>query len=355
MALAIVLGVILVLGTFGAVLRIMSQTAYREVDLVNAHLRAVAVAEVGFATITSRLGAAPWSKRWFKSGPEVTFDVKAAGGNYSYLIRDAPLPYVYTDPLDRNTLGTGQQADLLVRATYGRSNVVMFWRLAVVEDSLDYFTRVVPVFFTFGPENARPVKADADTLAAHVNDLITSRNDNLPGYQAVAPQLAAAQTAPQVAGALGCTPNGTVEDTVAGSGAGGAVSNPVRIAAAQNALTVDFGVTEPPPPPGGWIASPPPPSVSSGPTQGALQTYLQTTLIPGLQQVQCHWSGGQRRPIILHLAANGVLQELRPLFATISDPGATATPEQQYWIKVGHSVVRTAMASLPGLLTTPCP
>src|SRR5687768_14181252 len=129
MALVLVLCILVVLGGFAGVLRALSASAYREVDAVNGHLRAVAVAEIGFAEIVTRLAATPWHERWFKAGPDVQQDIRAGGGTYAYVLRDTPSPATSTDPVARRGLASPNQADLLIRATFDRSSAVLYWRL----------------------------------------------------------------------------------------------------------------------------------------------------------------------------------------------------------------------------------
>lgn len=209
-ALAIVLGVLIVLGAFGAVLRVLTQSASKEVDVVNAHLQAIAVAEVGFSTTVARLTSAPWSERWFRGAPDVQVDVPASGGTYTLMIRDTPQPVTYEDPLARAALGSPNQADLLIRATVDRSAVVMFWRLTVPEDSLDALAVALPTFFTFGPASAPVSPATADTLSGLVNNGVAERARNAPRSDGLHGPLRAAPDPASIGTILGFTPPGPV-------------------------------------------------------------------------------------------------------------------------------------------------
>src|ERR1043166_2380630 len=97
-ALALLLGLIMVLSAFGGIVQLLSHGAYKEVDEVNNHLRAVGVGEVCFAEIIARLSTAPWGQRGFRGGPEVRTGLSAIGGSYGYLLRDTPAPAASTDP-----------------------------------------------------------------------------------------------------------------------------------------------------------------------------------------------------------------------------------------------------------------
>jgi hypothetical protein len=213
MALGLVLGLILVLGAFAAALRLLSHSAYREIDVVNGHLRAIAVAEIGFATAIGRLTAAPWPERWFRSGPDVQLDVPATGGSYSWMIRDAPRRATFTDPLAQATLGSPNQADLLIRATSGQSRVLMYWRLTLPDDSLDALATVIPTYFAHGPESAPLTPGTADALTGEAEDGLRKRAGNTPRYEGIDGPLR--RSPPEKVGeVLGVDPGGPVVDGV---------------------------------------------------------------------------------------------------------------------------------------------
>lgn len=197
------LGVLLLLAAFGGVLRVLTHSAYREVDLVNAHMQAIAVGEIGYATVMARLTGTPWSDRWFRAGPDVQRDVAAAGGTYTLMIRTTPQPVVPDDPLRRATLGSLNQADLLIRATFDRSSVLMFWRLTVPDDALDALARVIPVHFTFGPDALPAAPATADAIAGQVADAIRERDANTPRVEEIHRPLQEAGGAQGIGGVLG--------------------------------------------------------------------------------------------------------------------------------------------------------
>jgi len=226
-ALFLVICVILVLAAFAGVLRLLTHSAAVEVDAVTAHVRAVAVGELAFAEVVARLGATAWRDRWFRAAPDVTEGMPAGGGVYSYLLRDTPAPVALGDPLADAALGGPAQADLLVRATYGRASVVMFWRLTVPQDSLDNVTTVVPTYFGFGPETAQPTPADADPLSAQVNQGIRDRQRNGARAGPLAGPLGQATGAGAAGTLLGADPGpGAVEGVPPPGGAGGGPPRP---------------------------------------------------------------------------------------------------------------------------------
>jgi len=212
MTLALALALILVLGTFGVIVRILSHSAYREIDVISQHMKALAVGEAGFATVVTRLSATPWSQRWFKGAPDVQFDVPTAGGSYEYLLRDTKDPV----PISTGQLGLNSpnQADLLVRATCEKSTVTMFWRLTVPDKSLDSVSRVIPliysVFSTKGPLST----STADSLASLVDDMIRRRDANMNRYELKLKGLVLATTAPEIAEVLGLDPATPTLDSV---------------------------------------------------------------------------------------------------------------------------------------------
>jgi len=329
-ALALTLALVLVLGAFGTTLRLLSHRAYRESDLVNAPIRAIAVGEVGFSSITGRLGAAPWSNRWFKTGPDIGYNVAAAGGTYSYLIRNASSPAALLEPMTALFLGDPHQADLLIRATFDRSTVVMFWRLLIPDNTLDSLARVVPTFFVFPPENVQPTSEQVDAVSAQVNTGIDTRTGNQPDFIAVAGPLQQASSASQVAGILGLDPSRPVLDGVSAGGDGGApLPNSSRLEASHSSGWV-FPPIAPVPVPSDTSSSPP----SAGgimcngslrTTAGSLISCVTDYLAPRLETIQCtfpHWGLGMR--------AGLSIVELDAVFAGVlpGDPSSPTTDQR---------------------------
>jgi hypothetical protein len=65
MAIYLAFGAVVILGLFAGIASLLSSSAGREVDVLNSHLRAVAIGESVVAQIGARLSGAPWCKRWF--------------------------------------------------------------------------------------------------------------------------------------------------------------------------------------------------------------------------------------------------------------------------------------------------
>jgi len=219
-AVVIVLGLVFVLGAFGLIVVQFSRSAYREVDTLSSHLRAVAVAELAYAELVGRLVVTPWENRWFKTGPDAQMDQVAAGGSYEYLIRDAPQGTLAVDTFSQSLVGVPNQADLFVRATHGRSSVSMFWRLLLAKESLDSLPGIVPIAFTFGPERARARPGDVDSLSEMVSNLLGERERRRPRSDSLRSPLAQATTAVEIQGIFGMTPPASVLDSVSQRSAG---------------------------------------------------------------------------------------------------------------------------------------
>jgi len=246
-AIVVVMGILLVLVTTGGLLRLSSQSAFHEVDTIHCHLRAVAVGEAGFATVTARLSAAPWELRWFRKGPELQYVVSAAGGVYSSLIQDTPASIAFTDPLLQMTLGNPHQADLLIRATYDRSTVVMFWRLTVPQDSLESLVRAVPSYFVFAPNSVEVDPRAVDALSGQITDSIKARGENASEMRGLAQGIRSATRVDEISSLLGFTPAQTIVDGVVPAGGSGVLEpNAPRIDAALGASTTVSPVAPPP-------------------------------------------------------------------------------------------------------------
>jgi len=268
--LMLVLGVLFVLAAFAFIVRLLSHGAYNEVSLLNHHLHAVAVGEAGYSNIVARLSATPWAKRWFKSGPDSQFDIQEAGGTYEYMIRDSVQPAPALDDKETLVFGPPNMVDLLIRATYARSTVTMFWRVFLVEDALDKLSRVVPLIFTFASPSARPNPTDVDELSQTVSSLVGQRSDNIPGFVTLATPLLQATTAPEIAAALSTKPAGSVVDDISPWIDGPSASNQTRIIASR---TTDQPFAEFPP-------APPPPIASVATSTGSTRPAYVITDYP---------------------------------------------------------------------------
>ena len=203
-ALVLVLSIVMVLGAFGFILSRLSAGARREVDVLTGHFRALSVADAAYAEVISRLSSTGWENRWFKGTPEVRTNVAAAGGNYSYVLRDVP---GQSDPPPlpglSNNLRPGQ-ADLLVRATHGKSEALAVWRLIVPQDGLDEASRVVPAVFANLPDPPSSMTpAAVDPVTALVDDAVRKRVSNWSDFEKKRPKLRSAGSPADIATTLG--------------------------------------------------------------------------------------------------------------------------------------------------------
>lgn len=225
-ALVIVICLVLVLAVFGGVLRLLTHQAYVEVDLVSAHLRAIAVGELAFGAVVARLSATRWVDRWFRDAPEVVTDFAAGDGTYSYVLRETPHPVQFADPLARATGGTPHQADLLVSATWGRANVILFWRLTVPEDSLDSLGTVVPIYFGFPPDGTPATVPGTDVMGPIVDAALGTRERNSPRAGGLTGPLGRAAGPGEIGTLLGFDPGPNVVAGVEPPGGGAPVNHP---------------------------------------------------------------------------------------------------------------------------------
>lgn len=243
MALVLVLSIIMVLGAFGYILSKLSAGARREVDVLGGHFRALSVADAAYAEVISRLSSTGWENRWFKGAPEVRSNVQAAGGSFSYVLRDVPgQPEAAPLPGLSNDLRPGQ-ADLVVKATHGKSEALAVWRLMVPQDGLDEASRVVPAVFAHVPESAGGVTAaPTDPITTLVDDAVRKRVGNWSDFERKRPRLRSAQSPADVATTLGVpVPADALSEPMDETGRAPRVSNYPG--------AVQAGWAPPPPPP----------------------------------------------------------------------------------------------------------
>ena len=289
-ALALVLALLAVAAAFGAIIFLLTRSANRELDVLSSHMRAVAVAEVAYAAVVGRLNVTPWSQRWFRGRPDAQQDVPAAGGAYSYVLRDTPVLPAAADAVDAATLFGPHQADLLVRATCERASATLYWRLLVPTGTLDSAARAVPTFFVFAPDGTSLSPAGLDPLGAQVNQQLLQRARNRAGFEARRPPLDRAKSAPEIETALGFQP-GRVVDGVEPPGGGAPRDNPGYLGEVQQAAS--------PPPP--LVPPAPPPTPTPTPTPTSL---IAPTGAPGMQDAAQVVTDSTRKAAAL----NGCLQ-----------------------------------------------
>ena len=238
----IVLGLIMVLAAFGAILKGLSASANREVDIVSDQTRAIGIGESVFSEVVARLTVTPWSARWFRTGADIQLDQSVPGGYYSYVLQNSPPPP--PDPAAPPGEPPPQQADLLVRASFDRSTIVMFWRLTVPRETIDSVNRIIPSFFSHLPTSTPADPSELGAIGVQVGNWLRQREDNKPRLGQLRPSLMTAPGANGVAGLLGGTP--TAVDEVAATPGAPARPNPPYIAATRVKLTLP-ALPAPPP------------------------------------------------------------------------------------------------------------
>ena len=339
--LAMVLALVAILGAFGAIMALLTSGASREVDALTDHLRAVGVGEAGYAAVLARLTGAPWSKRWFRTAPAVESSVSAGDGSYSYLIRDVPAAATATDPLTARTLLPPQQADLLIRATYQRSSVVMYWRLTCPQGALDGFARVLPVYFTFGPDDAKPRPTDVDPISADVNRRIEEREKNRPRFDDQRRKFSTETTLPGIGGGLGFTPPSDTIDAV--DYPEGQRSDPPYLGGLDPGVGTVPAVTPPPTP----APTPTPTTNPSTPPATTPPTGDTSQLFTTADWLSCEMSrsdvpGGVKPQL------QSIWNEIRDMLARI-DAGQTVTPlERQSLVSRATGAASAAAAAAGG-------
>ena len=221
MALVMALALILVLGAFGFIVTRLTSGARREVDVLGGHLRALSVADACYAEVISRLSTTGWQNRWFRGAPDVRANVIAAGGQYSYVLRDTPgLPPPAPLPGLSNDLTPGQ-ADLMVKASYGKSETMCVWRLVVPQDGLDEASRVVPTAFSHVPDPSTSVTPGGlDSITTMINEAVKKREKNRNAFERNRARLRAARTPVDIATTLGFAAPGDVVPEPAGRPSG---------------------------------------------------------------------------------------------------------------------------------------
>lgn len=220
MALTLVLAIVVIMAVFGGIVLALSRGAAREIDVLNGHLRAVAVAEAAYSEVVARLCATPWPQRWFKDAADVRFGEPLAGGTFDLLLRDgAPLPGT-SDPFVSRLAAQPHQVDLFVRATWDTSTVAMMWRLVIPVDSLDSFPRAISTVYTFTPESTRARPEDLDPIARRLGEALEERARNSKRTDDGITKLVAARRPDEIAGALDADPAGPVADAIVPPGGG---------------------------------------------------------------------------------------------------------------------------------------
>lgn len=167
--LVIVLALALLLAAQLSIVSTLNSGNIRQLARVTANVRAATVAESAFARILARIKGVPWSDRWFAAAPVLENDAPLVGGAYS--------SFVATVPTTAEHL-----ADVWIRGRYDGAIAVMYWRVKVIEDTLDFRARVYPQFFTHLPgDAAAPTGAPGDPTRAVVETMVATQRTNRPG------------------------------------------------------------------------------------------------------------------------------------------------------------------------------
>ena len=167
-ALVIVLALALLLAAQLSIVSTLSSGNVKQLGRVTAHVRASTVSESAFANILVRIKGTAWSDRFFKDAPAVENDVPLVGGTYS--------SFVSTVPTTSDHL-----ADVWIRGRFDGAVSVMYWRVKVIEDTLDFSARVYPQFFTHLPgDGSAPTGAPGDPTTAVVETMIAKQKANRP-------------------------------------------------------------------------------------------------------------------------------------------------------------------------------
>jgi len=201
----VILAMLMVILGFAMLLKVMSGGAYREVDVLVGHMRAISVAESQYGEIVARLSATSWTNRWFKGTPDAKTGVAIAGGTADYMIQDAAQVTQTDGSLMAGALASTNQADLLIKGYYDKSTIVMYWRLSCPDDSIDALARVVPSIAMFPPDNT-PVQASLPgPFQQMIQTAIAQREQNRKLSDPMVAPLRDAQTPGEVLSLLGAT------------------------------------------------------------------------------------------------------------------------------------------------------
>lgn len=260
---AFALGLLAVLFVAAIAVHLMTRQSYRELARLDAFLRATAVAEACHDRVLARLETRPWSERWFK-GSFSTGDGTWNDGRYEYLLADGQRP---------------AEADLLIRAHWEATRIVVFCRLQADPESLSPYRRVRTVYYGRESPETPLAPPGLQTLRERVDDQLALRAYNRGWDEAREIQILRAPSPGAIADILGSPPGPPippgpppVDEEPAGIPAAPpgppdpgpadatpapAPPNPVGIVAGPTGLTDGPSPIRPPPAPAAPPASPP--------------------------------------------------------------------------------------------------
>lgn len=222
--LVVVLAISLLLASQIYIMNVLSTGNFRNVERVNARVRAIYVGESALSKMIARLKGASWSQRWFAAAPLEESNVPMAGGTYdSYAATVA-------------TADGSKQAEFWVRARYEGTVVPMFMRVKYVDDTLDFTAQVYPSFFTFPRPESGPPTAGTRTRTDIDNDIEAQRN-NKPRARDFAEKIRGKRDFGSVAVELGLPGGGAAVDVTLIPGSTTVVPQSGRIAEVDASIT----------------------------------------------------------------------------------------------------------------------
>lgn len=259
----LILGIALLLGIQVYIVQTFTMGSFRHVEKVNAHVRAIYVGESAFSRIAARLKAGRWEDRWFSGAPASENNVGLAGGTYSSIVAEVAPP-------------TAKEVDVWIEAHYDQSVSLMYYRVAFVDDTLDFTAQVIPRFFTFlHPEDPNPFTGTLPPAVQWVKNKIQEQKDNEDGAIRAIDSLKGTCTLTQAGTTLGLTFPAPPLDGAA-----------LLDGTAQDACTYQNGVNAglaglPPPPPPVGLPPPPTSSCAGGPYAFHITDLINTTFLAG--------------------------------------------------------------------------
>lgn len=140
-------------------------TSYsQQVQHVDEGSRTLMVAESRLSMLLAELREKPYSQRVFASKPLEEYDQKLLGGKFDLFVENALPPAV-------------NQADIYIRATFGKAKRLYFWRIRYEDSLLDAAGRVIPIIFTVLDPGRFPTPSGSP-FSGMIKDIITKRREN---------------------------------------------------------------------------------------------------------------------------------------------------------------------------------
>jgi hypothetical protein len=247
---------VLAMGLLAVTMWFMGSNYANQVLHVDEGSRTLMIAEAKVGEMLARIRERPYRERFFAPTPFQELDAEMLGGRCDTFVEDAPPPAV-------------DQADVYVRATWGRARRLYVWRFKHEETLFDAVGRLLPIFFVSLDASDFP-RPGHSPFAAALRDLIAVRGAN-EGNAALTAQSSLKQDdLPALLGELKAYPPGMPIPAVVGSPPGQPPQMPPTlppIPAFPPAGGSPPTPTPPPPPvPGPPPAGPDPTDPLAGPT-----------------------------------------------------------------------------------------